>query len=1845
MIKKNKKGGKFMKQIKKPEQIINRILSLLLALVLTLSVAVPASAADTENSLTNLAPGKTVTVSGTSDGDMNNVNDGSTATKWDSNFIEKGINNVGQTSWLCIDLGGTFEISQVVVSYFNKIYPTSYILQISDDETEWTDVKSLTNDDNGATYPVDTIDLDTPVTGRYVRLYFNTLNTAAAGNGVGVTEIEIYGKEKTEETDTPDTSDDTNAYAIYPIPQSITYDNSDFKLKSSVTIVAESGIDEYTIAYLKEVLDTYDVSYTMADSADPATTNILLGVDGSDGVADSYVNSNITVSDTGLYEKPDAYMLDASENYIVIEGKDTDSVYCGVATLKMMFSSFAGKKFLDAHIEDYACVETRGYIEGFYGSWNFTQREDLMRFARDYKMNSYIYAAKGDAYHTSKWAELYPDDMIAEFENLVKVGKETKVTFGWSIHLGSFFSGLDLTNTTDYEARYAKLTAKLDQLYDIGVRKFDVLNDDFGGGDNATVVTVLNRLNKYLKDKGCEQMSYCPQGYNQAWSGDGSELAALQNLDSDINIYWTGADVNSPVTQETVNFLTEKTNHKPDYWLNYPVNEHASSGIFLGDITYYARDNVTGLAGFHSNPCRFAYANEVALYQLAALVWNNNNYSEHAQEIWESAFNYLQPEVKDSYLTIARNVSNAPNSSRVPGFNESEYLKEKLEIVQNVLENGGSVKESTEAQEVLAEFRNILAAIADFRENCANQNLVSELDPWLKSLSDLANAGIDALESMIALEEGNASSGWEKLSSAGKYYDSMYTYPTVEGVTTVAKAGSKRLAPFVATVINAAKNTLTPLLNPSDDTVSPVLYARIGGADKTVDTNTVKMYDSNEDTYVSWQIVQQQGDYYGLDLGRVITVTDISIIQGKTDDDHDIFHDAVLQCSVDKNTWTDIDATVDSTGTHITADGLDVKARYVRYYLNTTGYNGKPDYWTFVREFTVNKKVEEHDRIYTNVESLKQTPLTWEGTEVSVRDLNSLTLKSNEYVGIKLETPEMVTSISKDLSNAEGLALQYSYNGQDWNSSDDLQDQAAVKYLRLINNSGAPVQMNLNKIGMNIRYLKAEPTFLTSTVTNGISEGSYENLFDGDLSSYILTGSSQTQDTYITFDLGKMVEIHDLTAITTDGAERFYNAKIQISQDNGSWTDVAVVENDSSVFEVPYRYVRGNGNGAAARYLRIYFTGSNSNKLKLNEIVLNSGVEGATDADTIVSSISGNLNAVIDNDIVTLLAADVKAGDYLEYRISDNTNVSQVSVLQGEAGTGKLYAVNASGHKVLVGTLDQSVCVFDTTGIAPITAVRIEWEAEGTAAIHELSVSAGSDVSDDIGEYVDPIIISSGEKPIINLAPGKTVTVSGTSDGNKDNVNDGSTDTKWDSNFIEKGTNNVGQTAWLCIDLGGTFEISQVVVRYFNKIYPTSYILQISDNGTEWTDVKSLSNDDNGATYPVNTIDLDTPVIGRYVRLYFETLNTAAAGNGVGVTEFEIYGREATEVPVDPEPTEPDKSALAAKIQEAAAYEGKSDLYTETSYASFTKALADAKTVNDDENATESQIADALKALTDAVSGLEPKQVDPEPTEPDKSQLEVKIKEAENKVVDKDLYTEESYAAFEKALADAKNILENSQATEEEIAAAEDELSKALEGLTKKPTDPVEIKLPYEDVEKGRDWFYDYVYDVYVKELMTGLKETIFGPGENLARAQFAVILYRMEGTPTIEYTNKFPDVEKDVWYTNAILWAAENGIVTGYSDTGKFGPADYITREQMATMMYRYAKYKQLDTTKSNELDSFPDGKNVQEFAVDGMKWCTAEGIITGKVQEGKPNTLEPQGKTSRAECATIISRYTNLE
>lgn len=197
---------------------------------------------------------------------------------------------------------------------------------------------------------------------------------------------------------------------------------------------------------------------------------------------------------------------------------------------------------------------------------------------------------------------------------------------------------------------------------------------------------------------------------------------------------------------------------------------------------------------------------------------------------------------------------------------------------------------------------------------------------------------------------------------------------------------------------------------------------------------------------------------------------------------------------------------------------------------------------------------------------------------------------------------------------------------------------------------------------------------------------------------------------------------------------------------------------------------------------------------------------------------------------------------------------------------------------------------------------------------------------------------------------------------------------------------------------------------------------------------------------------------------------------------------------------------------------------------------------------------------------------------------------------------------------------------------------------------------PYVDVHPN-EWFYEYVLAMYASDLMTGLSKDTFGPYVILARAQFAVIVYRFMGgdavwQSTIEqnpeaFPNRFADVEEEQWYTNAVKFAAAAGIVTGYTDSGLFGTGDEINREQMAVMMYRLAEFinkEQQDETLSYdlstkaELTGYADYKSVNEFAERAMEWVVSQGIITGKDYETR---LDPQGSATRAECATIVTRF----
>ena len=178
--------------------------------------------------------------------------------------------------------------------------------------------------------------------------------------------------------------------------------------------------------------------------------------------------------------------------------------------------------------------------------------------------------------------------------------------------------------------------------------------------------------------------------------------------------------------------------------------------------------------------------------------------------------------------------------------------------------------------------------------------------------------------------------------------------------------------------------------------------------------------------------------------------------------------------------------------------------------------------------------------------------------------------------------------------------------------------------------------------------------------------------------------------------------------------------------------------------------------------------------------------------------------------------------------------------------------------------------------------------------------------------------------------------------------------------------------------------------------------------------------------------------------------------------------------------------------------------------------------------------------------------------------------------------------------------------------------------------------ISYNDVTAG-DWFARDVIYVTLTGLMNGTGDG-FSPNNNINRAQLVTVLYRMAGQPEVTGENPFTDVPDGQWYTDAVLWAAENNITDGTSET-TFSPNNPLTREQMATFFYRFANFEAGEPIEvTGDLSGYTDADLVADYAVDAMTWAVGEGVISGIGN----NTLAPDNTASRAQMATVLTRYT---
>ena len=315
--------------------------------------------------------------------------------------------------------------------------------------------------------------------------------------------------------------------------------------------------------------------------------------------------------------------------------------------------------------------------------------------------------------------------------------------------------------------------------------------------------------------------------------------------------------------------------------------------------------------------------------------------------------------------------------------------------------------------------------------------------------------------------------------------------------------------------------------------------------------------------------------------------------------------------------------------------------------------------------------------------------------------------------------------------------------------------------------------------------------------------------------------------------------------------------------------------------------------------------------------------------------------------------------------------------------------------------------------------------------------------------------------------------------------------------------------------------------------------------------------------------------------------------------------------------------------------------YTDASWKTFSDALKAAQAVLAKEDAVQKEVDAAKTALQNAANSLKT-MTTPEPVKVNKATLQTLVNT--NKDKKQGNYTDASWKTFSDALKAAQGMLTNTKATQADVDKAQKALQTAINGLEE--AEIKEKKWNITDVDViPNNWKYESVKYVYDREIMGVITNTTqFQPDRPLSRSMFATVLYRMAGEPKVEFKQQFSDVPAGKWYSNAIIWAYQNKIVSGMGD-GSFGIDLNITREQIAKMLYEYANVCKYNVSDKKDLSTFTDAKSVSEWAVKYMQWATAVEMITGKPNDEAKTSfrMDPKGEATRAECAAMLMRFAN--
>lgn len=706
-------------------------------------------------------------------------------------------------------------------------------------------------------------------------------------------------------------------YEIYPTPQNIQYTGGDYII-DEVNVVYETDIDEATRARLEEALALKrDVKINVMDEPviEEGKTTILVGINGSDGFVDTYVDANIEVSTGGLFEKLDSYVLDSDDGVITVLGADTDASFYGLTTLYHILKQMDSYTIRNFHIEDWADVASRGFIEGYYGNpWSTEDRCNLMEWGGYYKLNAYFYAPKDDPKHRASWNELYtPEELESRIKPLANAGNASKCRFVYALH--PFPSGNHLRFDSNYESDLQKLKEKFKQVIDSGVRQIAILADDFWnpGGENG--LRLINDVTDWLETEVKAEypdmktvVPYVP--YDYMGNGSSTELQVLKNAPENVQIVMTGGRVWGEVTDSFTSTFTNNVGRGPFMWINWPCTDNSKKHLIMGGYTTFLHPGVNpaNIQGIMLNPMQQSEPSKVAIFGNACYSWNIWENEGEADQAWNDSFKYvdhnsaIETEASSALRELSKHMINQAMDSRVTALQESVELAPKLTAFREKL-NTRTVTEA-DVDSLIEEFKVLQNAADTYEAQAGDANISKQIIYWLDCWDDTTDAVIAYLNGVKAVINNNTTEIIQYNTEGKTAFDSSKTHEFwYVDHNEYAEVGVQHIVPFIQAVADYVSRYAETAMNPE-----AVIQTFITNRTDSPTGSTDNVFDGDDSTVASYRnpVWIYTGDYVGVLYNKVISISDFRFLLGNGKNH---FEASKLQYTVNGTDWIDLELT------------------------------------------------------------------------------------------------------------------------------------------------------------------------------------------------------------------------------------------------------------------------------------------------------------------------------------------------------------------------------------------------------------------------------------------------------------------------------------------------------------------------------------------------------------------------------------------------------------------------------------------------------------------------------------------------------------------------------------------------------------------------------------------------------------------------------------------------------------------------------------------------------------------------------------------------------------------------